>query len=411
MGGLRRLQRGLKSTDVVQHGLILRDRNVLRLLPRRNTTLLDRASVGATLGRQLHELLEGLCKGTDVGQLAARRRLTRGVVVDTRGLTILSLHDRLRIDRGRHLLTRRGIDAVHPQDTEAVRTILLDRRLQSGLRDGSRTRNDLTLLRELGLVGHTQLVCGARQGLLLHLVELLVASRRQVGVAIVQARSDKGLLDGEDVGHTHGRIHTGLHELRLILRTKRLADARLGILKGLLFTLVVECRLSTTRVLIQNTLIGSRLGRLRNTGSEKGNHVRMSRRGCLVRHLIVVLRLRRRVEKCLSWVFHGFRKRRCACQDIPQSTKTEEQSQLCHLCSPRQDCFLQFRESLQRECSSSPLVPRWDLRVPRDPRGQRDPWEQDPLDPPDPHPIREPPDRRGRSVLDLRELELREPRV
>ena len=77
MGRLSRVQRSLESTDIVQHSLILRDRNVLRLLTRRNSTLLNGSTVGTTLGSQLHELLEGLRKRPNVGQLATRRRLSR----------------------------------------------------------------------------------------------------------------------------------------------------------------------------------------------------------------------------------------------------------------------------------------------------------------------------------------------
>jgi hypothetical protein len=60
VGGLSRVQRSLKATNIVQDCFILRDRNVLRLLTGRNSTLLNRSSVGTTLGSQLHELLEGL---------------------------------------------------------------------------------------------------------------------------------------------------------------------------------------------------------------------------------------------------------------------------------------------------------------------------------------------------------------
>ena len=291
MGRLSRVQRSLESTDIVQHRFILRDRNVLRLLTRRNAALLNRSSIGTTLCCELHELLEGLREGTDVGQLATRSSLRRRILVNARGLTILSLHDRLRINRGCHLLTRRRIDTIHAQDTKAIRTILLDRRLQTGLRDRSRTRNDLTLIGQLGLVGHTQLIRGTRQSLLLHLIELLVASGRQVRVAIVQSRTNLGLLDGEDIGHTHRRVHARLHKLRLILGTKGLAHTRLGVLKGLLLTLVVEGRLAATRVLIQNTFRGTRLHGLGDTSSEKGNHVGMSFRRSLVVHLIIVLGL------------------------------------------------------------------------------------------------------------------------
>lgn len=378
MGGLRRVQRRLKSANIVQHRLILGDGNVLRLLTRRDSTLLDGSRVGATLRGQLHELLEGLRKGPDVGQLATRCSLTRRVVLDTRRLAILRLHDRLWVDRRSHLLTRRRIDAIHAQDTKAIRAILLDRSLQSGLRDRRRTRNDLTLVRELGLIGNTQLIRGTRQRLLLHLVELLVATRRQVRVTVVQARSDMRLLDREDIRHTHGRVHARLQELRLILCTKGLSHARLGILEGLLLTLVVECGLSTTGVLIQDSLVGARLRGLGDTGSKKGNHVGVSLRRSLVLDIVICLRLGSRRNEGFARVLHGFRKSRIACKDISQGSETEKQSQLCHLCSPRQDSFLQFRESLQRGCLSSHPAARWESRgklVRKDPpvRSVRDP--------------------------------------
>ncbi len=292
VSGLRRLQRGLKSTHIVQHGLVLGDRNILRLLARGNATVLDGSGVRATLGGQLHELLLRLCEGTNVGQEASRRSLRGRVVVHAGSLTILCLHDGLRVDCRRHLLTRRGIDAVHAQDTEAVRAVLLNRRLQTRLCDRRGTRNNLSLLGELGLVGHTEFIGRARQGLLLHLIELLLASARQVGVSIVQSRTDLRLLDGEHIGHAHGRVHARLQELALILCTKRLSDARLGILKGLLLTLVVERGLAAPRVLIQHALVGARVHGLGDAGSEERHHVGVSFGRGLVVNLVVCQRLR-----------------------------------------------------------------------------------------------------------------------
>ena len=163
MGRLRRVQRGLKTTHIVQDRLVLRDRNVLRLLTRRNSALLDTASIGATLGCELHELLEGLREGTNVGQLATGRCLTRRIVVNACGLAILSLHDGFGINGRGHLLTCGGVDTIHTQHTKAIGAILLDGSLKTRLRNGSRTRNHAALLRELGLIGHTQFIGRAGQ--------------------------------------------------------------------------------------------------------------------------------------------------------------------------------------------------------------------------------------------------------
>ena len=277
-------QRGLERARVVQEGLITVRLNGALLLPGLEVV---HASHGAcrsraTLDGQLHELLERLGEGTDVGEVATRRSLGGTLELRRRALAVLELHQVARVERGRDLLTERGVRvrerAVGRREhLEAIGAVLLDGRLETHVGDEVRARDNLAFVGELGLVRHTEFVGGAGQGVLAGRI-LLVASGREIGVAIVDTGADVDAINGSDVLHRQRGDHTRLLEVGLHLATPRQTRARLRLEHRRRLLLVEKGVLARARVGVEDTVRRTAVDRLGHIGAEEGNHVVVARR-------------------------------------------------------------------------------------------------------------------------------------
>ena len=231
----------------------------------------------ATLDGELHELLEGLREGPDIREVATPSRLGCSLVFHARALAVLELHDGGRVDRRRNLLTKRGVDVrqraiLSLEDLEAIGLVLLDRRLDAHVRDERCTWNRVCSVGELRLVDRADLIGRAWQSELTHRV-LLVATRREVGVAIVHTGTDLHLINREDVLHRKRGHHARLLKLRLHLLAERETRSHLGFEERRRLLLVEEGVLPGAGVGVKDAIGRTTVHGLGHRAPEEGHHV------------------------------------------------------------------------------------------------------------------------------------------
>ena len=297
----------------------------------------------ASLHGKLHELLEWLSECADVREVSSCGGLTGTVVRNRRRFAILELHHLRRIDRRRNLLSERGVHVRQRairglENLEAIRAVLLDRRLKTHLGDEVRTGNGVRRVGDLGLVRNTDLIGRLGERILADRI-LLVSSRRQVRVSIVHTGTDKHRLNREDVIRAQRSDHARLLKICLHLLAPRQARSGLRLEECRCLLLVKEGVTARSSVCVQNAVGCSVVRALRLATSKEGDHIVVPCRrlnhsrkvGDRSRHLGIDVRLDRidllGIGPSLFLSFLG----NLGGKRIPQSGKRQEECGF-HLC-------------------------------------------------------------------------------